>query len=75
MKTEGILMKKAIIEGMCCEGCARDVKTVLSAIYGITNVNVSLSGGYATFEGFVSKDIISATLAAEGYQLVSIEKV
>lgn len=68
-------MKRAIIEGMCCEGCARDVKTVLAGIYGITDVTVSLSGGYATYDGFVSKDIIAATLAAEGYRLVAIEKM
>lgn len=68
-------MKKAIIEGMCCEGCARDDRNVLAGLYGITNVTVSLSGGYATFDGFVSKEVITATLAAEGYRLVSLEKV
>ncbi|MFA5006271.1 MAG: heavy-metal-associated domain-containing protein [Candidatus Izemoplasmatales bacterium] len=67
-------MKRAIIEGMCCEGCARDVKKVLEGIYGITDVRVFLTDGYATFEGFVSKDVIAASLADEGYRLVSIEK-
>lgn len=68
-------MKKALIEGMCCEGCARDVKNVLSALYGITNVKVDLASGCATFDGFVSKDVIAATLATEGYRLVSLEKI
>jgi copper chaperone CopZ len=67
-------MKKAIIEGMCCEGCACDVKSVLAGIYGITNVTVSLAEGFATFDGFVSKDVIAAALAEEGYRLVGIEK-
>ncbi len=68
-------MKKAIIEGMCCEGCARDVKTVLDAIYGLSNVKVSLAEGYATFDGFVSKEVIAVALSEDGYRLVDIVKV
>jgi copper chaperone CopZ len=68
-------MKKAFIEGMCCEGCARDVQHVLSNIYGISDVKVNLPGSYATFEGFVSKEVIHSALAAEGYRLLSIEKM
>jgi copper chaperone CopZ len=68
-------MKKAIIEGMCCEGCAKDVKFILSNIYGISDINVSLSGGYATFEGFVSKEVISSCLSQEGYRLIDIQKM
>lgn len=72
---EAIRMKRATIEGMCCEGCARDVKNVLESIYGITDVRVSLTDGAATFEGFVAKDVIAAALAAEGYRLVSIDRI
>jgi copper chaperone CopZ len=68
-------MKKAIIEGMCCEGCAKDVKFVLSSIYGISDVHVYLQEGYATFEGFVSKDVIASALLVEGYRLVDIVKM
>lgn len=67
-------MKKAIIEGMCCTGCANDIKYVLTNIYGITNVTVSYEGGYATFDGFVSKDIIASALSDEGYRLIDIVK-
>jgi copper chaperone CopZ len=68
-------MKKAIIQGMCCPGCARDVKTVLSRIFGLSHVEVHLEEGYALFEGFVSKDIIASTLEAEGYHLIDIVKI
>jgi copper chaperone CopZ len=68
-------MKKAIISNMCCPGCAKDVKTVLSKIYGISKVEVFLEGGYALFDGFVSKDIIKAALEVEGYHLVDIVKM
>jgi copper chaperone CopZ len=67
-------MKKAIIEGMCCAGCAKDVKAILSGIYGLTNVEVFLEKGYALFEGFVSKDVIAAALSEEGYKLVDLVK-
>ena len=68
-------MKKAIIEGMCCLGCAKDVKKILDGIFGISNVEVSLDGGYALFEGFVSTEVIAGALAPEGYRLIRIEKV
>jgi len=68
-------MKKAIIEGMCCLGCANDIKFILSNIYGISDVAVSFEGGYATFDGFVSKDIIANALLDEGYRLIDIVKV
>ena len=67
-------MKKALIEGMCCAGCAKDIKFVLSNIYGISNVNVIFEEGYATFDGFVSKDIIASALLDEGYRLIDIVK-
>lgn len=68
-------MKKAFIEGICCDGCARDVTHILSNIYGVTNVTVDCQEGSATFDGFVSKEVISEALAQEGYRLLSIEKL
>jgi len=68
-------MKKAMIEGMCCAGCANDIKYILSNIYGISNVSVSFEEGYAIFDGFVSKDIIASALSDEGYRLIDIEKI
>lgn len=67
-------MKKALIEGMCCEGCARDVKHLLESIYGISNVQVFAEQGYALFDGFISKKVIEGTLSQEGYRLVDILK-
>jgi len=68
-------MKKAFIEGICCDGCARDVAHILSNIYGITDVSVDCERGFATFEGFVSKEVVAEALAQEGYRLISIEKL
>ncbi|MDD4183836.1 MAG: heavy metal-associated domain-containing protein [Candidatus Izemoplasmatales bacterium] len=68
-------MKKAIIKGMCCEGCAKDVKHVLESIYGISQVEVFCDEGYALFSGFVSKQVIADYLSQEGYQLVDVENI
>lgn len=68
-------MKKALIDGICCEGCARDIEHIFSKIYGVSNVSVSVDGCYVLFDGFVSKDLIQAALAEEGYRLLSIERV
>ncbi|HOP57277.1 MAG TPA: heavy metal-associated domain-containing protein [Bacillota bacterium] len=65
-------MKKAIIEGICCNGCARDVQHILEGIYGVTDVSVSAEDGVATFKGYVSKKVIAATLEEEGYHLVEL---
>ncbi len=73
---EGVTtMKKAIISNIHCEGCAKDIKNVLEHIYGISNVQVSFEGGYASFEGFVSNKVISQALLEEGYHLEKIVKM
>lgn len=68
-------MKKAIIEGMCCKGCANEVKHIFESIYGISNVQVSQDKNYVTFDGYVSDRIISEALENTHYKLVLIEKV
>jgi len=65
-------MKKAYIEGICCEGCARDVKHILEGIYGITDVKVSCEDGSATFDGYVSSKVIEDALNSEGYRLIEV---
>jgi len=64
-----------MISNICCEGCARDIKYVLENIYGVSNVFVSKEEGYATFEGYVSENVIAQALEEEGYHLESIIKM
>lgn len=68
-------MKKARIEGICCEGCARDVKHLMESIYGISNVTVNVEEGSVSFDGFVSQKVIEATLEKEGYHVIEIIKI
>ena len=68
-------MKKAIIENICCEGCAEQVKHIFENIYGISNVEVSIDESSVTYKGYVSKRIIEGALKGTNYKLVKIEKI
>ena len=68
-------MKKAYVDGICCEGCAKEVKRIFEDIYGISNVHVSVEDGYVQFDGHVSERVIVAALAGTNYVLEKIEKV
>jgi len=68
-------MKRAFLEGMCCAGCAEEVKHIFTNIYGVSNVKVSLDNNSVTYEGFISKRVIEDALKGTSYTLQSIEKV
>ena len=67
-------MKKAIVEGMCCNGCAEEVKHIFENIYGISNVSVEKDEDTVTYEGYVSKRVIEEALQNTSYKLISIQK-
>lgn len=68
-------MKKAIVEGMCCAGCAEEVKHIFQNIYGVSNVEVSIDKDSVTYEGFVSKRVIEEALQGTNYTLKGLEKI
>lgn len=68
-------MKKVKIDGMCCKGCANEVKHIFENLYGVSNVQVSKDRSYITFEGYVSKRVIEEALANTNYKLVKIERI
>ena len=68
-------MKKAIVEGMCCKGCAEEVKHIFQNIYGVSNVQVQKDDDAVTYEGFVSKRVIEEALQDTSYKLKSIQKI
>lgn len=68
-------MKRAKIEGMCCEGCAQEVKNIFENIYGISNVSVSIDKSSVSYDGYVSKRIIEDALEGTNYKLTEIEKL
>ncbi len=59
------------VTGMTCDGCARLVKTVLSKVEGVKNVNVDLAQGQATVEAeaAVSPEKLNDALKATAYRV------
>ncbi len=68
-------MKKAKIKGMCCDGCAEEVKHIFKNLYGVSNVIVSREEETVEYEGFISKRVIEEALKGTSYSLIEIEKV
>lgn len=68
-------MKIAVIENMCCEGCAEEVKHIFENIYGIIDVSVSVDDSSVTYDGYVSKRVIEDALQGTNYKLVTIKKL
>lgn len=59
--------------GMTCGHCVNAVTTELSAIQGVTDVNVDLDTGRATVTSNepLDRDTVDAAIEEAGYQLVS----
>jgi copper chaperone len=64
-------MKTVKVRGMSCGHCVRAVKKALEQIEGVSNVNVDLLTGEATFEEStpVSAEIIKEIITKAGYDL------
>lgn len=74
-KMEELMMKKKIlIEGMSCEHCVAHVKDALEGIDGVSKIEVSLEGKYATVETDVNDEILKEAIEEEGYDVVKIEE-
>ena len=74
-KVEELMMKKKIsIEGMSCEHCVAHVKDALEGIDGVSSIEVSLEGNYATVETDVNDEILKEAIEEEGYDVVKIEE-
>jgi copper chaperone CopZ len=61
------------VTGMTCGHCVNAVTTELSAIDGVTDVNVDLDTGRATVtsEAPLDHDVVVAAIDEAGYQLAS----
>ena len=60
------------VKGMSCQHCVASVTKALSEIEGITDVQVNLEKGEATFneQSPVSKDTIKDAIAKIGFEVV-----
>ena len=65
-------MKKIKIKGMSCQHCVMAVTKALSALDGITNVQVDLKTGVATYDETKSVDakVVAEAIKKAGYDVV-----
>ena len=60
------------VGGMTCNGCANNVRNALSAVTGVSNVDVDLKGSKATVdidEGGPDKGVLEAAVTGVGYSI------
>ena len=72
----GIKMKKAIsVEGMMCQNCVKHVTKALTAVAGVSEVNVSLEDkkAYVTADESVTDDMLKDAVTEEGYEVTGID--
>lgn len=74
---EGGLMQTSLkIKGMTCGHCVAAVTQELSAILGVSQVDVDLDSGQVTVISAESlpQELISSAIDEAGYELVSIDE-
>lgn len=71
-KGEQTMKKTVKIEGMMCMHCVKAVEKALSAVDGVTAVNVSLEEKQAVVEGNVSEEALKAAVAEAGYEVTAV---
>jgi len=62
-------MTKIMIDGMGCEKCVAHVTEALESL-NLTNINVDLEGGSATFEGEVTEALLKEVIDDAGYEVI-----
>ena len=67
--------KTMIIEGMMCAHCTGRVEKALSAIHGVTAVEMSLEGKSAalTLSEDVGDQVLTDAVTQAGYEVVSVQ--
>ncbi len=58
------------INGMKCQHCVGSTKQALEALEGVSNVNIDLDRGEATFDGEVDMKTVREAVAAIGFEVV-----
>jgi len=61
-----------MISGMGCEKCAGHVTEALETL-NLTNINVDLEGGFATFEGTATEAALKEAIDDAGYDVTDIQ--
>ncbi len=62
-------MPAIIIKGMKCQHCTGSVKKALSEIDGISNVDIDLEKGVASYKGDAPTDIVKEAINKIGFEV------
>ena len=57
------------IKGMSCQHCVGAVTKALSALPGISNVQVDLAKGEASYEGSVDMEAVKTAISKIGFEV------
>lgn len=63
-------MNTVKVKGMSCQHCVASTKKALEAIEGVSNVEVNLDQGSASFDGTVAPEVVSQAITAIGFEVV-----
>jgi len=58
------------IKGMSCQHCVGSTKKALEAIPGISNVQINLEKGEATFDGKVDSQTVNEAITKIGFEVI-----
>ncbi|MFH2124655.1 MAG: heavy metal-associated domain-containing protein [Pseudomonadota bacterium] len=58
------------IRGMSCQHCVSSTKKALEAIPGISNIQINLEKGEATFDGNVDSQTIIEAITRIGFEVI-----
>ncbi len=63
-------MNQVKIKGMSCGHCVASTTKALEAIPGISNVQVNLDKGQATYDGEVDRRVIEEAITKIGFEVI-----
>ncbi|MCD8201396.1 MAG: cation transporter [Clostridia bacterium] len=76
LRRKGVKIK-VVIDGMCCDKCAKRAENTLTAVHGVVSADVKFSKGYGILRCTEepSEDEIKVALDGVGFTLTSVEKI
>ena len=57
------------IKGMSCQHCVASVTKALQALPGVSDVQVDLAKGRASYKGDVAKDMVTKAITSIGFEV------
>jgi len=67
------MSQRITVSGMSCEGCEENVEEALTAVSGVTAVDVDRTTEVASIEGSATVDELVAAIEEAGYEATDAE--